>query len=417
MRKIRVLHLGMTGSPWGQTLAVRSLTKMFTRDSRLDVISIDALAPIPSGLESVSFDLIVLSPTFLAARYSRDLLDSTQRKFAFIESSTALKVALPQDDYDCSSILDDWVTDWDVDLTYTICPHNWKLLYPRYCQTGRLRLGFTGYILENQVRSLASTKSWVNRSIDVSYRTAQLPPNFGALGYLKTHIVNILKQELPTNHNLELDLSTRSEDRITGRLWHSFLENSRFVLVSPSGSSLIDPYGDLRQATHSASVKHLTPDEFLSAVSQLRYLRCKNTMVSPRNIEACLLGTVQVAISDDYSGILQANDHYIPLESSSDLISRLRDEFEWNLIRDRARDAILSVPQLRATNLISELIREADIKTNVVKPASATFEQTSNARRRFLRKKAAYQTVRYWTRRRLQDRLEAAYAFLRSVAR
>lgn len=150
-RKTRVLYLGMPGSPWGQTLAVRSLTQMFTKDSRLDVIPIDGLAPLPSGLEDVSFDLIVLSPTFLAARYSQDLLKSTRRKFAFIESSTTLKVAMPQDDYDCSSILDGWVTDWNVDLTYTICPHNWELLYPRYQQTGRLRLGFTRYILENEL--------------------------------------------------------------------------------------------------------------------------------------------------------------------------------------------------------------------------------------------------------------------------
>jgi len=390
---------------------------MFTKDSRLDVIPIDGLAPLPSGLEDASFDLIVLSPTFLAARYSQDLLRSTRRKFAFIESSTALKVAMPQDDYDCSSILDGWVTDWDVDLTYTICPHNWELLYPRYQQTGRLRLGFTRYILENEMNELVSTKSWKDRSIDVSYRTAQLPPNFGALGYLKTNIVNIFTHELQPNHDLELDLSTHSKDRIAGRSWRTFLENSRFVLVSPSGSSLIDLYGDLRQAAQSVSVRDLKPDEFLSAVSELRHLRCKNTMISPRNIEACLLGTVQVAVSDEYSGILRANEHYIPLDPSPDLISRLRDEFEWNRIRSRALDAILSVPQLRATSFIGELIREAGIKPSLVKQMSATFEQTPASRRRFLRKRATYQTFRYWTHRRLRDRLEAAYALLRSIAR
>lgn len=390
---------------------------MFTEDSRLDVISIDAVAPIPTGLNDVSFDMIVLSPTFLAARYSQDLLNLIKSKFSFIESSTALKVAMPQDDYDCSSILDDWVTEWNVDLTYSICPHNWELLYPRFHQTGRLRLGFTGYILKSQLKDLSKTKRWEERSIDVSYRTSRLPPNFGALGHLKSDIINLFKQKLPTNHELVLSLSTRAEDRIGGHAWHSFLEDSRFVLVSPSGSSLIDPFGDLRQTAKNCLMSNLGPDDFLDAVSGLRYAECANTMISPRNIEACLLGTVQVAITAEYSGILKANDHYIPFDSSPNLKSRLGDKSEWEKLRHCAFDAILSVPQLRAANFVNELIQEAASRSRTFNSVQKTFEPSRKPRLYILRKRVAYQTLKYWLLRRAQGLLEAGFGFFRAAAR
>jgi len=412
---LRLLLLGMPGSPWGQTLAVRSLTRMFTEDPRIEVVGIDALAPIPTGLDEEPFDIIVLSPTFLAARFSPELLSATQSKFSFLQSSTALKVAMPQDDYDCAFILDNWLSEWQIDLVYTVCPHNWDLLYPRLHQTGRLRLGYTGYILDSELRELGTTKDWEGRSIDVSYRTSQLPPNFGELGYLKSEIVNLFRQKLPAKNELILDMSTHAKNRITGNAWYSFLENSRFVLVSPSGSSLIDPFGDLRQEVQTAPLKSMKPDEFLSSIEGLRFIECENTMLSPRNIEACLLGTTQVAITAEYSGILQPNVHYIPLDTSLDIAARIRDKHGWSIMRRSAFEAILSFSHLRASNFVGELIRNTANGPDRFLPLSDTLNKRARCRRGGLQKRATIRAIQYWSMRRLRDQLETGFSLLRSA--
>lgn len=350
--------LTMQSAPWREFSAVKSLRTMFFNHPRLNVVSADAQLPLPPRLRSIEFDIVILSSTFLGARYSDRLLKRVKERFDFLAPMQALKVAMPQDDYDCSRLLDTWLSEWSVDLIYSICPENWSVLYPTSLGKSELRLGYTSYISDNQVVALEDLKRWQDRKIDVSYRATELPLNFGHLGQMKASLGDLFQRQILNSSKFEFDISVGSKSIISGDRWLEFVESSRFVLVSPSGSSLVDPNGDLRKLAREPRFRTATVSDFLTVASQrkLEWYELTNTMISPRNIEAALSGTAQIAIPSEYSGILRERDHYVPLDQSFDAESVLGNEFDWLRMRRAARDAILSVKRLRATELVSELL-------------------------------------------------------------
>jgi len=356
--RLRVLVLTMQGTPWREFSAVKSLRTMFHDDPRLDVVVADARAPLAPWLRSTKFDIVVLSSTFLGARYSNRLLEQVKRKFEFVASTHALKVAMPQDDYDCCRLLDEWLSEWSVNIVYAAAPTNWSVLYPRSLRKAEIRLGYTSYITDRQIVAIESLKPWGNRSIDVSYRATSLPLNFGHLGQLKQSVGEIFRKKVLDASEFQLDINVGGGSAISGNRWLEFVESSRFVLVSPSGSSFIDPNGDLRELASEPRFVTGTLADFLIEASRrkLEWYELSNTAISPRNLEAVLRGTVQIAIPGEYSGILQPINHYVPLDQDLDVRCVLRNELDWHRIRSEARDAVLSVRRLRANELISELL-------------------------------------------------------------
>lgn len=153
---VQVLFLFMSGSSWRDSNAVKSLRTMFTKDTRLNVTSVDGRIEVPTQIKKFKFDLILVSSSFLSARYSPSLFRVIREKFDFVASSDCRKVAKPQDDYDCSGILDTWLDEWNIDLIYTVCHKNWDTLYPVCSQQKILRHGYTSCITSSQIVPLSS---------------------------------------------------------------------------------------------------------------------------------------------------------------------------------------------------------------------------------------------------------------------
>ena len=84
------------------------------------------------------------------------------------------------------------------------------------------------------------------------------------------------------------------------------------------------------------------------------------TAISPRNIEAALAGTVQIATVGDYNGILKKDEHYIALDPDCANIREvsqiMKNRTETKKIAQKCKEAILSVDDLRAKNHASRLI-------------------------------------------------------------
>lgn len=370
MIRARVLLLVMQNATWRETIALQSLIRLFEFDPRVEVVVADARAPLIPGVRTASYDLIVLSPSFLCSRYSTSLLGRVQERFDFVSESTALKVAMVQDDYDCAWILDKWLHDWAIDIIYSICPSNWSLLYPLCSRRADIRLGFTRYILDSDVSCLSELPTWENRNLDVVYRGSQLPLNFGELGQQKAHIAEMFRTQIPAGSDLNLDLAVGATSIITGPRWLQFLQSSKFTLVAPSGSSFVDPYGDLRQLADDTSTRLLDLPTFRQEAQrrQLRYFEVENTMLSPRNIEAALCGTVQIAVTSSYSQILIENVHFVPLSDVPNNPYALADEVNWERIRTHALDAVLSERRLRAVNFVSDLLENIYIPPTSLSP-------------------------------------------------
>ena len=362
--RLAILILHGLGDPAAWRTAVRDLEYLLPdHQTGHHYIVHSSEQPLPEFVRQTRFHAIVLGPTFLCARYSPWMFEQVRRDYAFVGQSDAFKIALPQDDYDCSQLLDDWMMQWGVDAVYAACSQNWPILYPQYSKTGRIHQGYTGYIPDAWVDRFARPKPHAGRRIDVSYRANRLPPNFGRIGRTKTEIGARFAAH-PAAAGLRLDVSTEPSALIYGPRWHDFVEDSRFCLAANSGSSLLDPVGVIRQCVERHLIRHpaATFEEVEADCFPGEDGRYEFTAISPRNLEAALALTVQLATPGPYSGILTAGEHYISLapdcSNADDVVEQTRDTSVIKRIAAHARDAVLARPELRAGNHARRLIAQ-----------------------------------------------------------
>jgi len=364
-RKLNILVLHQMGLPKNRRKAVTDLEYMFPINApEHNYIVHDCDLDLPNFVKIFRFDAIILGPTFLCNRYSQSKYKKTLRKFDFVKDSKAYKIAMPQDDYDCGRILDDWMVSWKVNLLLTVIAKHEKILYPKFINSGKeLKLGYTGYISNELVSKWSNPRSFDQREIDISYRASKLPANFGELGLIKSEIGERFTKALKQyRNNLKLDISVDPKDMMPGEKWHNFLENSKFCLVSNSGSSLFDPYGQYRKSIRKFIVKN--PNSSFQAIKENCFLgqdyKYEMTAISPRNIEAALSKTVQIAVPGDYSGIFKKYEHYIPLNSDCSNIREVLDLMNNRTyvkqVQKNAKDNILNKKFLYYANHVSDLL-------------------------------------------------------------
>lgn len=355
------------GDPNYRRESVRALECMIPEcRPDLNCIVHDADLPFPLYMKEIDFHLIVLGPTFLCSRYNEALFRKTLETYGFIAKTPACKVALPQDDYDCSGILDDWMVDWSIDRVYTVCPEHWDVLYPKSLKQTQIKLGYTGYISDQWIKLWRNPKPHALRRIDISYRASRLPANFGSNGQLKWEIAHKFTQALANIAKCSLDISVDAKDMIPGGKWHEFVEDSRFCLATPSGSSLLDPYNKIRTCVNKylAKRQNASFNEIESHCFSGQDRLHMFTAMSPRNIEAALAETVQIATQGSYSSLLYPLEHYIPLDEDCfnirEVVKMMSDQSLIDRIKRSCKESILSEPRLRRAVIVDEIIQFAE---------------------------------------------------------
>ena len=152
---------------------------------------------------------------------------------------------MPQDDYEGSSLLDELMCNWEIDKLFTVCPDKWDILYPKFNCQGKIEIGYTGYTMMNN--KISEPKLFKDRKIDIFYRASNLPANYGFLGQLKKEIAERFLNHPKLLKDFNIDISTKKEDLLLED-WYKRLGDSKFCLVAPSGSSLHDPKGLIRES-------------------------------------------------------------------------------------------------------------------------------------------------------------------------
>ncbi len=82
-------------------------------DGREEVVYHNVIDGAPRWLRWLSPDYVVLHTTFLGIRWYEDF-DRYRAQYAWLKRLACPKIALPQDEYDHSSILEDWLAELDV---------------------------------------------------------------------------------------------------------------------------------------------------------------------------------------------------------------------------------------------------------------------------------------------------------------
>lgn len=329
--------------------------------------------PVRDDIRKASYDLILMDTSFLWFRWMKPralYAEEYSSSYDFIAASSAVKIAFPQDDYDHSAILDEWLERWKVDIVYSSCAQHADVLYPRTRRHAEIRNALTGYVDDADIELAGRVaKPLAARSIDIGYRAADLPPQFGRFGRQKADIARFALSGL-RDSGLRLDISTEPGSMIQGDGWFDFLGNCRFTLGCESGSSIQDPYGRIgdcatiyreRHPTSSFEEveRHCFPGQDGLVFPEHRVF----STISPRIFEAGLGGTAQILIEGAYEGILDPWTHYVPvdptLSKAAELVDIVRDNERAERMAAACRERILGLPKLTYRNLVSEIFDEA----------------------------------------------------------
>lgn len=329
-------------------LAVRQHLRLL-EGRGLRILYRNAIDPTPAWLTWTQPDLCVLHTTFLShARWNYGFEDYRLR-FGWISRLSCPKVALPQDEYDHSAVMDEWLDELGVTSVYSCFgPEQWEQLYPVLAQRATFHETLTGFIDDEAAAAVAGRMvPHSERPLDVVYRARNLPYWFGSHGQLKHRIAEEV-QERAVGLGLRTDISTRPEDTIYGDDWLDFLMSGRAVIGSESGSSVLDPRGEIQRRISRLLAEN--PDltfEEVDAQMPSGWDSYAFFAISPRHLEAVMTRTAQVLVEGRYSGVLEPERHYIPVRRDfSNLeaaLECLRDAEAVEAMTERAyRDVLLS---------------------------------------------------------------------------
>ncbi len=285
---------------------------------------------IPSRLQNISFDAIILHYTFLSFCTLGLLFYSWKRKFDWIRDLDGLKVAMPQDEGDFPELLDEWLFDLGVSVIFSVHYTPEGPLYRIMRDHATIYPCLPGYIDEATAQRYEGRLLPIcKRPKDVVYRARRLPYRFGTAGKLKYAVADVFAPRAKAL-GFNVDISTRYEDAVFGDDWFDFLASSKAVLGTPGGWSAVDWRGELR-AQISAILREdpsLTFDQ-IDVRMEKGWDDYQFFTVTPRHFEAVITKTCQVLVEGDYREVLEADRHFIPLRRDfsnlEQVLAKLRD--------------------------------------------------------------------------------------------
>lgn len=305
---------------------------------------IDGYAGIPYWLENYHIDVMILHNTFLCLRNNYPL-DMLCKMTTPLKKHPALKIAVPQDEYDMSTILDRWLEDIGIHHIFSNFPQYQEVLYPRASTYASIHLALTGYVTPSLTRAWKPT---IKKQWQIGYRASHLPYWFGSLGQFKFEIGNRVK-DYCEKHHIAHNIDTSEYGTLYGKKWYQFLQSCRGVLGCESGSSLLIKDEIVKKNISQFLQTH--PDADFDTVARQCFpgedYRYNFATISPRHLECAALRVCQVLLEGEYDGYLQPHVHYLPLKRDfsnlSDVLAQLNNDDLVNEITDNAyQDLIVS---------------------------------------------------------------------------
>lgn len=316
--------------------------------ARHRVIAWNCWHQVPSAIRKARFDVIILDANLLTIR-SRFDFNECRRRLQWVGDSNAIRIALPQDEYLWTGVLEDWLLELDVDIIFSAFGATYaERLYPRL--RGRIEFEhcFTGYIYSELLKSdHTAVRPHIERTTDLVYRSRRPPFSLGARAQLK-HEIAIAGQRAALTAGLRHDIGTGDESTLFGAAWFKLIASSRAILGAESGAGAIDLAGEVSQLEHAMRTQNpeLTFEQFAAAMPA-DWDGGPYFTIGPRHLEAAAAKTCQVLIEGRYDDVLEPDVHYIPVDPSfarlPDVMERIRDPMHTQAIADRAyRDIVLS---------------------------------------------------------------------------
>ena len=323
--------------------------KALERYSRFPIHGVNTDAGFPSSLAGLRFDAIIAHYSVFASGPHPYFLDD-----GFLEhledSGDSYKIAFFQDEHEYCRRRFAFLDRYRFDCVYTCFrPEQFDATYRRYTRVPKLVSHVPAYVHPDMVAVAERlSRPDPDRAVDVGYRARPTPPYFGRGGLEKVEIAERFLEHA-REAGLELEISTREEDRLYGQDWYRFMGDSRGFLGTESGASCVDLEDEVR-----SEYLRLTEEgeevtiERLERGSLAKWdWKVPLRTTSSRHFEAAALRTCQIMYEGTYSGTLRAMEHYIPLRKDfsnfEQALERFRDPaLRRELTENAYRDLIAS---------------------------------------------------------------------------
>lgn len=315
--------------------------------SRYDVFVLPMFGDLPDAVDLDAFDGLVIHYNLVM---SSEVFLTPLARWR-ISQFAGTKAAFIQDEYRFVNSTVGVMRTLGINVLFTNVPQDSiELVYPHAAlpEMRRTVTVLTGYVPQELLSR--PVVPYEDRTVDVGYRGRRLPAWLGRLGQEKVVIADRFLADAPA-YGLSTDISTSEDDRLYGDAWIRFVGGSRATLGVESGASVFDFDGSVEQAIRDHLSSHPdTPFEelhrlFLADVDG----RIPLNQISPRSFEAAALGTLMVLYPGDYSGILEAGRHYVPLNKDhsnmEEVAHAIRDRQAWERITGQARDEVALNPR------------------------------------------------------------------------
>lgn len=262
---------------------------------------------------------------------------------------TGLKVLFIQDEYEHTYRAWHWIRNLGIELVFTVVPEaGIGRVYPAQNFPGvRFVSNLTGYV-PDWLKEDADLRPPSQRQLLIGYRGRPLPLRYGMLGLEKVAVGRIAKAYCDA-HGIESDIAWNEESRIYGPKWYEFMTSCRAMLGSESGSNVFDWDASLdrRVADYRNQNPDATDDEVYQSVVRGEEVDGIMNQVSPRVFEAIAARTVLVLLEGNYSGVVKAGEHFIPLRKDgsnmAEVVELLQDGSFVDAMVERAfRDVVES---------------------------------------------------------------------------
>lgn len=240
-----------------------------------------------------------------------------------VKNFSGYKVLFLQDEYDGTNIAKSWIIRLGIHTVYTCVPKAY--IEQVYSKTDFQHVDFipilTGYVSDSLLRSKCKPLS--DRKTLIGYRGRELPYWYGSLGQEKLNI-GIQVKAFCLDKGLKVDIEWEESKRIYGDAWYIFLGSSRATLGTESGANIFDYDGSVR-ATLEEKLKEKPGLTYESIAEEyiLPYETIRMNQISPKIFEAISLRTALILFEGEYSGVLEAERHYISLKKDFSNLERV----------------------------------------------------------------------------------------------
>ena len=230
-----------------------------------------------------------------------------------IAAYDGLKVQFLQDEYRWVDDITAQLREMGTNVLYSVIDHETApAVYGDRLPDTEILFTLTGYVPEGI--SGPPTPPLATRPVDIGYRGRSLPFWLGRLGHEKIEVGRCFLAEAE-RFDLVTDIAWSESARIYGDRWTEWMRSCKAMLASESGSSIVDWDRSAEDAVRAHLSAHPTAlyEEVEAAVLGPYASSPVIHTVSPRVFETAAAGTAMVMFPGEYSGVVQADLHYIPL--------------------------------------------------------------------------------------------------------